>query len=302
MFKIWKYDSISEYDGSKLNLLNFFILCLKTVYSTWITRFVIILSPLLITLALSVMMPLHYYLGAGQVFVTTLSAGTIWGMTYFSFRKSTIYENIRGIKNSNILMYTSILLTMIFVTFSSELIFWISSIAFYYIIPSSIFELFLKSFNSEYEYVWGKVDWLTLIYTWIMQVLLVFVVAFSFRTIFTKEKNWFITLFIFVMILFPFGGLFRPNLEYAINNGIIINNFNLTKWISLLFPQTCLNYMSFAAISSGTIIDGVSIGNIEIFNSWIISSDYRWNIVIFYPIFILIIFSLISILTINFIK
>lgn len=302
MYNIWKSNEIDNYKGDNLNLFRFLYLNIKTVYSTWATRIVIILSPLLVTLALSVMMPLHYYIGAGQIFVTTLSAGTIWGMTYFSFRKSTIYENIRGTKSKNHEMYLSIFITILMVTFCSEVIFWLSSILFSYMIPSSIFERLLNSVSSDYSYSWGNIDWITQIYTWFMQVSLMFAGSFVLRGIFNNEKNYFIILFILILILFPFGGLLRPGLEYVSDNGIQIKNINAIKYISLVFPQTCLNYMSFAAISSGSLLNNVSLGGLDVLSSWDISTQWQWNFVIFYPILVFTILSVISLLTVDFIK
>ncbi len=54
-----------------------FVLFLKTVYSTNVGKIVIIFSPILVALALSVMFPIYVSVGASQVFVTSLSAGVI---------------------------------------------------------------------------------------------------------------------------------------------------------------------------------------------------------------------------------
>ncbi len=301
MYNIWNSKEIDSNSSDNLTLFRFLYLNIKTVYSTWATRIIILLSPVLVTLALSVMMPLHYYVGAGQIFVTTLSAGTIWGMTYFSFRKSTIYENIRGTKNKNYMMYISIFITMMLVTACSELIFWTCSIIFSYIIPSSVLESLLGKVNYDYVYEWAKMDWVTLIYVWFMQVSLMFSGAFVLRGIFNTEKTCFILLFIFVLILFPFGGLIKPTLTYT-SEGIQMNDFNSVKWISIIFPQTCLNYMAFAGVGSGTIIDGASMGGLDMFSSWDISTDWKWNYVIFYPWVVIFILDTVSILTIEFVK
>lgn len=298
MYNLWKSDAIINENSDKPSLVRFILLNLKVVYSTWATRIVIIFSPLFVTLALSVMMPLHYYVGAGQIFVSTLSAGTIWGMTYFSFRRSTLYQNIKTTKLSNYQMYLSIFITMLIVTFISETIFWVSSIIFSYIIPVSFFEMFLNIVNDDFYYKWGEFDWLTLIYIWYMQTLLMFCGAFVLRGIFNTEKNCFIILFVFVMILFPFGGLFKPSIEYIDESGVMYKSWTATKSISLIFPQSSLNYMAFSAVQSGTVIDGESFPQ---FASWFISDDWKWNFTIFYPIGVFVVLSIIAFITIDFV-
>lgn len=302
MYNIWNSNEIEKSVYENLTLLKFLYLNIRTVYSTLSTKIVIILSPILVTLALDVMIPLHYYVGAGQTFVTTLSAGTIWGMTYFSFRKSTIYENIRGTRHTNYSMYLSIFITMLMVTACSEILFWISSIFFYYIIPISILGQLLEKTDYSYVYVWSEMDWVTLIYIWFMQVALMFSGSFVLRGIFHTEKTYFIILFIFVIILLPFGGLIKPSMDYTKETGILINDFNTVKFISIIFPQTCLNYMSFASVGSGTFIGETPIGEITKYSSWVISSNWKWNYIIFYPWVVIIIMDVISLFTIEFIK
>lgn len=300
MFNLWKEDAINNTSSDNLSLFRFVYLNIKTVYSTWATRLVILLSPILVTLALAVMMPLHWYIGAGQTFVTTLSAGTIWAMTYFSFRRSTLFKNIKGTSLRTHQMYLSIFITMLLVTFISEVLFWLSSIAFSYIIPNSLMENILDSTNHSYTYEWIKFDWLTLIYSWLMQVSLMFVAAFALRSIFNTEKNCFIILFVFVLLLFPFGGLFKFSYIYDPLVGVIPNKWNILKWISFIFPQTSLNYFSYVSVDAGTITDTtVALNNSTMFASWQISTSFEWNLVIFYPLFCLALLSLISILTID---
>lgn len=291
---LWKRDIYS--DISSLSMFRLFMLNMKTVYSTISTRIVIIFSPLLVSLALSILLPLSYSVAAGQIFVTTLSAGTIWGMTYFSIRKSTIYENIStsGIKDFE--LYFSIFLTMLVVTFFSQLMYWISTIVFYYIIPSSLFAFFLNVISSPSNIYWNNIDWLTIIYSWMISITIIYFSSMLIRNLTDTEKKYFLVLIMYLLILIPFGGLIRPSMKNT-PNGIFLE-LNSIEYVSMIFPQYHLNLFNFASVSSGIIDEsGKVMGNFEFLSSFKWSKDIYWNITILFPIvtlFVLFILSFIS--------
>ncbi len=75
--KFVKSEKVEEIGQGEVGILQLFTLFLKSVYSTNIGKVLIIFSPMLVSIALSVMFPIYIAVGAAQVFVTALSAGVI---------------------------------------------------------------------------------------------------------------------------------------------------------------------------------------------------------------------------------
>ncbi len=286
-----------------LSVVRLFILNLKTIYSTWSSRIVVIFSPFFVALTLSLFLPLAYSIGAGQIFVTTLSAGTIWGMTFFSIKKSTIYNNISTTRIKDFELYLSIFLSILLVTFFSQVTYWLSSIFFNYIISEPIAAHLIGGIYNIKGMDWSKIDWVTILYSWILSILLIYMMSFFMRNIFNSDKIYFISLFIYLLLLIPFGGLLRPNIyngDTANVVGVQYGKLNIIQYISLIFPQYHINSLNFAAVSSGAIVDyGAptgygTFGNFEFLSSFRWSSDWRWNFTLLYPIFFLLTLILIS--------
>ena len=174
MFKILKTDLMDNYHLTDASLFKLFSLNIKTIYSTTATKLVIILSPIFVSFALSIMLPSYFFIGAGQVFVTCLSSGVIWGMTYFSIRKTTFYQNLLITRIKVWQVYFAIYLSMMLVTFCSQVTFWLFTIIFDIIGFNSFAEMFLNLWGNL-DVVWSKVDWITIIYSWILSILLMFI-------------------------------------------------------------------------------------------------------------------------------
>lgn len=305
MRKIWNGNSIDKYKNTDTSIIQLFLLNIKTVYSTKTTKTLVIFSPIIVSFSLSIMLPIYYYVGLGQIFTTTLSSGIIWGMTYFSLRKSALYKNIliSNIKRWEI--YFSILLTMFFVTFFSQITFWTSAIIFDSIGYKTIGEMFLE-LRGDFNVNWAMIDWVTIVYTWILAVVIMFLVSFITREIFNSSKYYFIVLLVYVIFLVPFSNLFRLNFQYVDENIIVNTKVGFVFIVSSLFPQSHINNMVFVAVSSGVeIMDentGLTqtFGNIEKFASFKWSTDWKWDLTIVYPPLALILLTFTSIMTINF--
>ncbi len=286
---IYRKDAVNKYSESETGVLRLFSLYLKTVYSTNVGKVIIIFSPMLVALALSVMFPPYFSVGAAQVFVTSLSSGVIWGMTYFSIRRSTFYKNMHGTRISKVKIYIAIWLTMLFVTFWSEVSYWSTTIILDQIGIVSIFEL-VTSVVITFEMNWLKVDWFTLGYTWMASVTLMFVACFITRWLFNTEMMFFIVLLLYILLLIPFGGILRPfiSVNDTISNGIQLErDLNVVNIISLFVPQYHLDLFNFAALSSGVTTDvstGATLGDIQVLDAFRWSDSWQWNWTIIYPI------------------
>lgn len=296
-FRLWRTDSINKLDSSKPTLWMLFHINMKTVYSTISTRAVVIFSPIIVALVLSVFLPVSYSVGAGQVFVTILSSGTIWGMTYFSIRKSTFYDNLRSTKSTNITLYLSILLSMFVVTFFSQVSYWTSTVIFDSLI-TSFSEQAAGAILWDMKIFWEKVDWITIIYTWFISILLMFMGSFSTRWILKNDKTYFIVLFTYVLLLLPFGGVIRPFFQQWPDGNI---TFTDTKWspimkISMIFPQSSINYMNFIAVANGTMINGTTetFGHFQFLGSFNWSNHWEWNFCLLYPPIVLLSLAIFS--------
>lgn len=303
--KFVKQEDLNNSFKNEIGLLELFLLFLKTVYSTTIGKVVIILSPALVAISLSVMFPIYISVGAAQVFVTALSSGVIWGMTYFSVRRTTFYSNLNSTKISTFKVYTAIWIVMLFVTFCSETTYWITTIFLNKLNVSSLFGDILNIGKSNIEISWFKVDWFTLGYTWIGSVTLMFLACFATRWLFNTEQSFFIILLIYILVLIPFGGILPPlpndfNYDGSIN---INKNFNFISILSMFVPQYHLNLFNYVAIWSGSnILENGSIignlGNMEWISAFKWSDSWVWDFTIVYPLLIGIILLSIDILTI----
>ncbi len=280
-----------------------FVLFLKTVYSTNAGKIVIIFSPILVALALSVMFPIYISVGASQVFVTSLSAGVIWGMTYFSIRRTTFYSNLHSTRVSIFKVYTAIWLVMLFVTFWSETTYWLTTMLLDVLDVKSLFGSISGIIGNEYNMKWIDVDWFTLVYTWLGSVTLMFVACFATRWLFKTEQTFFIILLIYILLLIPFGGILPPTPGHFVDEGGITlqKNLNFVGYISMLFPQYHLNLFNYVAIWSGTIdLDaGSSLGNMGWFSSFKWSTSWEWDFTILYPLVAGFVFLLIDIATLH---
>ncbi len=302
---IYKADNLEKIDNSNLGIFDLFYLFLKTVYSTTLGKILIIFSPIVAAFALTALFPPYFATPIGQIFVGPLSAGIVWGMTYFSIRRTTFYDNLRTTKISMFKVYMSIWMIMVFVTFFSEATYWLTVIILDSIGIQSILSL-LINFGSELTMNWMKVDWFTMGYVWIGSITFVFVVSFALRSLFNSEKTYFIILLIYILFLIPFGGILRPIDFYSSSDniageiGIQINKpLTFTTAIGLFIPQYHFDMFIFSAISSGTFVDGHSLGYINAFDSFVWSSSWQWNMSILYPPIIGILFIAIDFLTIH---
>ncbi len=309
MLKIEKNKFLKIENYNLISLFSLIILNLKIVYRNLTTRTIVLLSPVLVVFSLSIFSPIYFYVGFGQIFVTTLSSGIIWGMVYFSLRRSTLYNNFFMTKMRKEKIYFSIIFSMIFVTFISQLIFWFSAVFFNSLLAHPFFNSIFVS-DSDFGYIninWLNINWTIILYTWIFSVLFIFLFSFSTRWFFSTERFYFLFLLIYLLILLSFSCLFSPNLEYVENKGIQIqNNSNpFLYYLYMLIPQYHINMLVFSSVYSGVEVYSSlgdflhNLNNFEpnsIFN-W--SSDWEWNFTLIYPFVFLFLLFLISILTIN---
>lgn len=304
--KFVKSEKVEEIGQGEVGILQLFTLFLKSVYSTNIGKVLIIFSPMLVSIALSVMFPIYIAVGAAQVFVTALSAGVIWGMTYFSIRRTTFYYNLHSTKVSIVKVYFSILLVMLFVTFWSETTFWLTTIFLDLINVNSIVGSALNIVGDEKDMNWLLVDWLTLIYTYLASVVLMFLACFATREIFKTEQTFFIILIVYILVLIPFGGILPPSQSnFHYENGAIIFDRDITfvRAVSMALPQYNLNLFNYASVWAGTVqIDSSgmidTLGNMSWLSSFKWSESWQWNFTILQPIAFGIILIFISCLTI----
>ncbi len=289
-----KDSEIDKISNKENGIPQLFVLFLKTVYSTTIGKVVIIFSPMLVALALSMMFPIYISVGAAQVFVTALSSGVIWGMTYFSIRRTTFYNNLYATKISVFKVYVSIWLVMLFVTFWSETTYWLTTMVLDQLNVSSLIGNVFDFGQNEYDINWLSVDWFTLVYTWLGSVTLMFVACFATRQLFKTEQLFFLVLLVYILVLIPFGGIIPPGPNRFNYNGEFIElnkNLNFVGYISMLFPQYHLNLFNYVAIWSGTnIVDATtgvsqgSLGNMGWLSSFKWSTEWQWDFTIIYPL------------------
>ncbi len=275
-------------DNSEIGIYKLTKFFTKTVYSSKVAAFVIIFSPMLVALGLGAMMPIHLAVGASQVFVTLLSAGTLWGMTYFSIRRTTFYKNLSTTRIKTIKVYLGIYLTMLLVTLCSEISFWTITIFLDLIGMNSVVAIIfgLVSENSH-NIEWLKVDWFTLAYTWLASVTLMFLACFATRNIFNLEATFFFVLATYILLLIPFGGIIPPTPEhFKFENGMVVLEKDLTLFTvtTLLFPQYHLNLFNFVSVWAGTTNDSISMGGFTWLSSFHWSDSSLWNYTILMPI------------------
>lgn len=275
--------------------IKLFTLNIKTIYSTNATKIVIFLSPILVTMSLLFMMPIYFAIGALQIFIVTTSAGVIWGMLYYKTKNTNFKKNLFVSNISTFQFYLSILICMLFVTTISELLSWCTIFFMDFLNVTTLIEILRILPYDNLVLNWDKVDWFVIIYIWFLGVLIMFVIAFFTRNFFNTIKNYFTIFFIYVFFLSIFGQVIRPNFEYyngtttELKGVIIHENENFIHFISLFLPQSHLNKMSFAAISSGTIVNSTSSdlfetwGKFDLFSSFVWSDDSEWNLTIIYP-------------------
>lgn len=287
-----KEGKIEEINEKEVGLLQLFNLFIKSVYSTNIGKVVIILSPMLVGIALSVMFPIYISVGAAQVFVTALSAGVIWGMTYFSIRRTTFYYNLQSTSISQFKVYVAIWLVMLFVTFWSETTFWLTTISLDLLNVNSMVGNVIGVVSEPKEVSWIQLDWLTLIYTYFASVTLMFLACFATREIFKTEQVFFIVLMVYILVLIPFGGILPPmekNFTY-VDGAIVFNrDINVIRGISMIFPQYNLNLFNYASVWAGTgVVDStgsfISLGDMNFLSSFRWSTTWQWNFTIIEPI------------------
>ncbi len=267
---------------SKLLILN-----IKNVYSTWATRIVIIFSPIFVVFSLSILFPIQLFVAAGQVFVVPLSAGIVYGMVYFPIKRSTLDDNISITLMSKFQVYITILLTMLFVTFCSEIIFWTSLIIFNKIgIAGTTSILNIITLDKDLDVRWVDVEWMTIFYYWIISTTIVFLVSFLFRGV-TKTINWYYSVvFLYILFLISFGGLLEgPLIKVEDNNIILDNKVGFIYVVSSILPQSHLDIFVTKAMNSGiyNIISGDTYNNLGEISSFSISTDWQWNLSLFYP-------------------
>ncbi len=302
-----KDDEIEKISKRENGIPQLFILFLKTVYSTNIGKVLIIFSPMFVAFSLSMMFPVYISVGAAQVFVTALSAGVIWGMTYFSIRRTTFYSNLYATKISVFKVYTSIWLVMLFVTFWSETTYWLTTILLDQLNVTSVIGNIFDIGKNDYDINWFNVDWFTLIYTWLGSVTLMFVACFATRWLFKTEQVFFIVLLVYILTLVPFGGIIPPSPNKFNYNGEYIEltkQLNFVSYVGMLFPQYHLNLFNYVAIWSGTNIveNNVvvnSLGNMEWFSSFKWSKSWQWDFTIIYPLLCGLIILIVDFLTID---
>ncbi len=260
----------------------------KTVYSSKIAAFVIIFSPMIVALGLGAMMPIHLSVGMSQIFVTLLSAGTLWGMTYFSIRRTTFYQNLSTTRIKTIKVYLGIYFTMLLVTFCSEFSFWTVTILLDLIGLNSVFAvLFGLIAENSHNIDWSKIDWITLIYTWLGSVTLMFLACFVTRNIFNLEATFFFVLATYILLLIPFGGVIPPLPEhFKFENGMVVleRDFTLFTVATLFFPQYHLNLFNFVSVWAGTTNDSISMGGFTWLSSFHWSDSTLWNYTIMMPL------------------
>ena len=300
MFKFIKSNNnIGLLDTSMSQL---FILNIKNVYSTLATKLVIFLSPFFVVLALSILFPIQLFVAAGQLFVVPLSSGIVFGMVYFPIKRSTLDNNISMTTLTKLQTYGTILLTMLFVTFISELIFWITLIIFESIgLAGTTSIINVITADKDLDINWANVEWLTVIYYWAMSTILMFLGSFLFRG-FTKTINWYYSvLFIYVLFLVSFGGLFQGAFLKVEDNDIYLSNkVNFNYVVSSFFPQFHLDTFVTKAMNSGVynVFDGTSYNGLNTINSFSWSKDWQWNFSLLYPWASLFILSSLCLLTI----
>jgi len=285
MFK--STNNYSDHNVFSLSVSKLFILNIKNVYSTWATRLVIFLSPIFVVFSLSVLFPIQLFVAAGQVFTVPLSAGIVYGMAYFPMKRSTIDNNISITSLNKIQVYGTILLTMLFVTFISEITFWVSLIFFEKIGiagTTSILNIITKDKNFEVN--WLKVEWGIVFYYWIMSTTLMFLTSFFVRG-FTKSINWYYSiLFIYVMFLISFGKLLEGE-SLKVENGdlVIHNNVNFIYIVSSFVPQSHLDLFMTKSMNTGIInsVDGTTYHGLNLVKTFSWSTDWQWNYSLLYP-------------------
>lgn len=308
------------YGSDKIGIGSLFRLYLKTIYSTNIGKAVIILSPMFVAFGLNVMFPIYISVGAAQVFVTSLSAGIIWGMTYFSIRRTTFYSNLHTTSISKIKVYLAIWFAMLFVTFWSESSFWIVTMLMDVCHVRSFIDILLNFVSSSehsplyaksYDVIWYKVDWITLVYTWIASVTMMFVACFATRWIFNTEQTYFAILLIYILVLIPFGGILPPMPgNFNANDGYVTLNkdINFVSVISMAMPQYHFNLFNYISVWTGVDIAGIQDGPLESLGhmDWLVSfkwsTSWKWDFTILYPFicgFIFLILDILSLFLIN---
>lgn len=297
-------NKVDQHPEGEVGIWTLFKLFTKSVYSTTAGAVVIIFSPMLVALGLAAMFPIHISVGAAQVFVTLLSAGVLWGMTYFSIRRTTFYKNLTITSVNVIKVYLSIYFTMLFVTFISECSFWTTTIILDWMNLNSVVST-LFGFVSENtnEMNWIKVDWFTLVYTWIGSVTLMFLACFATRSIFRTEATFFLILITYILLLIPFGGILPPSIEnFHYENGHIVldKDFTFIVGMSFLFPQYHLNLFNYVAVWSGTLTDGLSMAGMVWFSAFKWSSSWMWDFTILMPLMSGVCLLVISLLTIKY--
>lgn len=273
--------------GKNWSITNLFWLNLKRVYSEPATAMVVIFSPFFVTFALSVMLPFYIYVAIGQIFTTTLSAGVIWGMTFYPFKKSTFQENISLTRSKSINIYIAIFMTMIFVTMWSQVTFWSLSIILETLNLTSVMGNFFNYGSSQIEVKWRYMDWFTIGYTWALSVTIIFLMSMGIKEWVHNDKTYFLILLIFLLMLVPFGGTLPPRSEMTESGIQVGRHFNVASYIGLVFPQFHINTLLYTAISPGIYIteSGLThtMGYMEKYDSFTISTDWKWNISVFYP-------------------
>ncbi|BDU67489.1 MAG: hypothetical protein TYPL_1420 [Candidatus Tyloplasma litorale] len=300
-----KTNKIQRHD---LILFRLLFLNLKNIYSTLFSKLIIFLSPVLVAIALGVMMPIYYSVAAGQIFVVSTSAGTIFGITYYCLRNSTVYKNMLMTRITLFKMYISILICMLLITFFSEIIYWLTTIMMNELfdklgITTIIAKLIEIKNDTTLDMNWLMVDWITIIYSWFLGILLVFLSSFLLKFFVKNSKTYFMILFSYIIFLAVFGGMFEPNFVNTENGINYYGNFNIFQKFYFLIPKTHLNRMCFAAILAGTICEPFEkLNTLHNFNhlaSFKWSNDWRWNISIWYPLLILFNLSFASIFMIE---
>lgn len=289
-----------------VGIFSLFRLYLKTIYSTKIGKVMIIFSPMMVALGLNMMFPIYIAIGAAQVFVTSLSAGIIWGMTYFSIRRTTFYANLHTTSISTIKVYLSIWLAMLFVTFWSETSFWLITILMDMCHVNSLIGNILNYTSTGYNINWLRVDWFTLVYTWIGSVTLMFVACFATRWLFNTEQTFFIILLVYILLLIPFGGILPPTPNhFNAEDGYVYldKNLNFISIVSMAIPQYHLNLFNYISVWSGVEVSGETNFGIETLGDmqWLVSfkwsTSWMWNFTILYPLGIGFLFLILDILS-----
>lgn len=174
----------------KSNPFNLFFILFFVVFS---------ISICIVFIPISFGMPILFQIG------TIIPIGIIYASISYLWRESTLYRNLLNTKNSKIGFNISILSSM----FIYAMIFTIIILSLVWILNH--FNLLLTSWyvyggSEDFSILGGWYQWGIMIYTQIINVILMFSLCFLFQSFLTKIKTFYVLLLLLMIILFIFGG------------------------------------------------------------------------------------------------